>query len=147
MRASTRYAKGDVRSMQATEAVQPSYVMLVELKGSREQVTGYELVNLLRLAIRGEEGVPDDFKSEEAEIENAETTTSDSSYLEFLREQIRLEPRGPDWSQVLSRRLRNLEPYVGHPLIDFNLITPSGRYHLKVNLETLKVVHWEDWSE
>ena len=36
----------------------------------------------------------------------------DVSYLDFLKEQIRLGARGPEWSEVLRMRLNALEPYV-----------------------------------
>src|SRR4051812_17997161 len=40
----------------------------------------------------------------------------DASYIEFLREQIDLAPRGPQWNQVLKTRMSALEPEVGQTL-------------------------------
>lgn len=40
----------------------------------------------------------------------------DASYLEFLREQIELEARGPEWTSLLSSRLLAFEPLLGQRL-------------------------------
>jgi len=37
-------------------------------------------------------------------------------YLNFLREQILLNPRGPEWSALLKKRLAALEPFVDKQL-------------------------------
>ena len=44
-----------------------------------------------------------------------------SSYLEFLRTQIKLEPRGKEWSAVLQARLNSLQPYEGQNLYDLSI--------------------------
>ena len=38
-------------------------------------------------------------------------------YLDFLREQITLNARGPEWLDLLRRRLATLEPFVGQDLL------------------------------
>src|ERR1035437_4854373 len=42
--------------------------------------------------------------------------TIDSSYLAFLRDQIKSSPRGPKWSRLLSERLEALASLIGEPL-------------------------------
>lgn len=43
----------------------------------------------------------------------SETKDVDSSYLQFLEQQIALEPRGPEWTEVLKRRSDALRPFIG----------------------------------
>lgn len=46
----------------------------------------------------------------------------DRSYLEHLEEQIDLEPRGKEWSEVLRNRLVALAPHVGENLLRVTLL-------------------------
>lgn len=42
-------------------------------------------------------------------------------YLEFLDVQIRLEPRGPEWTKVLRRRREGLQPFLGRKYLMVSL--------------------------
>jgi len=44
-----------------------------------------------------------------------------NDYLDFLREQVRLNARGPAWTAVLQRRLDALQAYRGRKVLDVNL--------------------------
>lgn len=64
----------------------------------------------------------------------------EKDYLDFLREQIRLEPRGPEWTKVLTRRLDALQPYVGRKVILADLYHDPHRAALYVNPEGGQVI-------
>ena len=48
------------------------------------------------------------------DVERKELT---ASYLDFLREQIRLEPRGKEWAGALQERLGSFLPHVDQQLL------------------------------
>jgi len=61
----------------------------------------------------------------------AEKKVVAQDYLDFLREQIELNPRGPEWLSTLKTRLVALEPFVGKELI-------VVEFHCKPNLAILR---------
>lgn len=67
-------------------------------------------------------------------------------YLEFLEHQIRLEPRGPEWTSQLQRWLYALAPYEGRLLVRWNLV--CGRYHgsIRVTQDYKKLVLVDDYE-
>jgi len=70
--------------------------------------------------------------------------TFDQSYIEFLESQIRLEPRGPEWTAVLSRRKDILQAYCDRPLIDAHVPTDKNvTFWIKVDPEPETLVFWE----
>lgn len=67
-------------------------------------------------------------------------------YLDFLEQQIELEPRGPEWTSQLQRWLNALAPYEGQPLLRWNLI--CGRYHgsIRVTPDYKTIVLVDDYE-
>jgi hypothetical protein len=76
-------------------------------------------------------------------IPSAEERIVKPDYFDFLREQIRLEPRGPEWGQVLKKRLADLEPFVDKKLIRVMFHSKPHVAILEVNPETSEVIHIE----
>ncbi len=68
----------------------------------------------------------------------------DASYLEFLDEQIRMSPRGPEWSALLSRRRAALLPFRGVPLLRGSVRVGDILFTVRVHPETGSVIHWEE---
>jgi hypothetical protein len=66
-----------------------------------------------------------------------------ADYLDFLREQIRLEPRGPEWGRILKKRLADLSPFVGRKLIRVMLHCRPNSAVLEIDPETLAIIHVE----
>jgi len=64
-------------------------------------------------------------------------------YLDFLREQIRLEPRGLEWTAVLQARLRALEPFVDKKVIIADFYHKPSSAALYVDPETGELFHAE----
>ena len=66
-----------------------------------------------------------------------------SDYLSFLREQIELGARGPEWSGVLRKRLVALEPFVGKQLTVATFYCKPHSATLRINPETNALIHAE----
>ena len=76
-------------------------------------------------------------------LPTAEQKLVSPDYLVFLREQIALNTRGPDWLDLLRKRLADLEPFVGQELL---LATFHCRPHsasLRIQPGTQELVHFE----
>jgi hypothetical protein len=66
-----------------------------------------------------------------------------ADYLDFLREQIRLEPRGPEWSEILRVKLSVLQPFVGRQVLMADFYYQTHRAVLYINPETGQLFHAE----
>jgi hypothetical protein len=78
---------------------------------------------------------------------SAELTDVTPSYLEFLRNQIELEPRRKDWSELLTNRLSVLSSY---EIKKLHVLTLLRIHHnhvdgctVRVDPHSNAVVHWE----
>jgi hypothetical protein len=67
----------------------------------------------------------------------------EADYLEFLREQIRIDARGPEWIQLLKTRLTALEPFLQKTLIRVILHRKPHRATLYINPENGELIHFE----
>ena len=78
-----------------------------------------------------------------ASVAEPELHTIGDSYLEFLSEQIELEPRGPAWTQILKSRLDAFERTVGEPLVRIAVVRDGVTFVGHLRASTLDVVHAE----
>ena len=62
---------------------------------------------------------------------------------EFLDEQIRLSPRGPEWTVILRRRREGLRSFCLVPLISGHIRTGHFDTWVKIDPKTHTVVFWE----
>lgn len=76
-------------------------------------------------------------------LPSVEQKLMDADYLDFLREQIKLNARGPEWLTVLRERLAALEPFVGKELMTAVFHCKPHSATLRFNPETQKVIHKE----
>jgi hypothetical protein len=67
----------------------------------------------------------------------------DASYLEFLDDQIRREPRGPEWSQRLRTRRDALAPFVNVLLLGYTIKWDDFRATIEVDARGQRIVHFE----
>lgn len=65
------------------------------------------------------------------------------SYLDFLELQIELEPRGPDWTQILRNRLVSSRPYVGQKSLSVSINRPSDSFYLMTIHAPCRALYWE----
>jgi hypothetical protein len=77
-------------------------------------------------------------------LEFAEIT---SSYLGFLRTQIRLEPRGKEWADVLAARLKAIVPFENQKLYHMTILRMHEKkiesFFARLHPDDLKIVHIE----
>ncbi len=66
-----------------------------------------------------------------------------TDYLDFLREQIELNPRGPQWLTLLKSRLAALEPFVGKQIIVATFHSKPHSATLRILPDTNEIVHLE----
>ena len=65
------------------------------------------------------------------------------AYLEFLREQIELNARGPKWSNILAHRLESLEHHKNEDLIVVHEWVDARHFFARVHPLSYTVVHGE----
>ena len=98
-------------------------------------------------AVRSCEELPDDVKDSAHHVQGLRRDRFDSSYLDFLDNQVALNARGPEWSQRLAQRRAGLQDYVDAELIDGRLLVGASEYWIKVHGDQPIVVYWEEYSD
>lgn len=98
-------------------------------------------------AIAASEELPRVIRENVRNVTALETHIFDVSYLNFLDEQTRVEPRGPEWSERLRRRRTALSPFVNRVLIRGAFRTFNSYYTIEVDPDSERVVHWEKYDE
>ena len=74
---------------------------------------------------------------------NVSEEPMEEDYLTFLREQIHLNARGPEWTGLLERRLAALEPFRNEKVLIVNLYQKPNSATLYINPKTEKILHIE----
>lgn len=70
----------------------------------------------------------------------------EQSYIEFLDKQIRLNPRGPDWTARLVRRRAALLPFCDVTLLRGRVQAGGADFIVEIDPATRAVVHWEEYE-
>lgn len=65
------------------------------------------------------------------------------SYIDFLKEQIELNPRGEDWKHVLQSRLKALSQFLGKELMFMEIQCEENQLYARIDLDSLAIIHWE----
>ena len=94
-------------------------------------------------AVRAAESLPLAVREQAAAVQSCERRIFDASYLEFLREQIALGARGPEWTGILTQRLPALLSYCDAPTLSGTISTQAGDYHIRVDPSSGQVIHHE----
>ena len=84
---------------------------------------------------------------EAAKQSAVEEHSFDQAYIIFLDTQIRLSPRGPEWTERLRRRREGLLPFTGRRLLRSSLHVGSDDYTVEVDPEAAAVVYWERYED
>jgi len=87
--------------------------------------------------------MPEEIRKVLERADDFEYRIFDSSYLQFLDEQIDLNARGAEWTKLMTARRRNLSEYAGIELLNASSETTSGHYSAKIDPRSGVVVHWE----
>jgi hypothetical protein len=94
-------------------------------------------------AVQAADSLPLAIRERAEFVASCERKVLDESYLDFLREQIALEPRGPEWTAVLSKRLAALSPFCGFPMLCGAIAMNDGYCFIRVDPATGLVIHFE----
>jgi len=94
-------------------------------------------------AVQAADFLPTDVRESAAAVEDLERRILDLTYCDFLREQIALEPRGPEWTAILSKRLAAIAPFVGVPTLIGTIRTPGAFHYVRVDATTRRIIHCE----
>ena len=105
--------------------------------------TFMEHSELFSQAVRDCQELPADVRSHVAEARGVEESSFDESYIEFLDEQIRLSPRGPEWTEILRRRRECLRPFCRVPLLSGHIRVGRFDTWVKVDPKRRAVVFWQ----
>ncbi|XXX73420.1 hypothetical protein WMF30_37845 [Sorangium sp. So ce134] len=68
-----------------------------------------------------------------------------SDYLEFLREQIALNAMGEEWTAVLQRRLKALEPLEGQPVLTVMFYRKPEGLTLRIDPRSKSIIGYEEY--
>jgi len=105
-----------------------------------------KLAELFIEVVQGCEKLPAEVRAHAAEARAVEESEFDESYIEFLDTQIRLSPRGPDWTARLQQRRQALNPFCGVRLIH-GVVPLSGKhFSIYISSEGKVVVHSEEYD-
>jgi hypothetical protein len=102
-----------------------------------------DVIRTARALAQSERRVPADVRDALDGAVEAEFEVFDSSYLEFLDEQIRLNARGDHWTTVLSQRRAALAPLAGERLLRLTVRLSTGSASLRFTTDPLQWVHCE----
>jgi hypothetical protein len=82
-----------------------------------------------------------------ADVRGVEEHRFDESYIEFLDTQIHLSPRGPEWTERLTRRRAALLPFCGVTLLRGSVHVAGSDFTVEVDPKTKAVIHWEEYED
>ena len=90
--------------------------------------------------------LPASLREHAVDVTALEEHRFDESYTKFLDTQIRLSPRGPEWTARLTRRRAALLPFCGVTLLRGRVQVGDVDFTVEVHPETRAVIHWEEYE-
>ena len=90
--------------------------------------------------------LPAPLREHAGEVTALEEHRFEESYIEFLDTQIRLSPRGPEWTARLTRRRAALQSFCGVTLLRGIVPVDGTLFTVEVFPEWRAVVHWEGYD-
>jgi hypothetical protein len=96
--------------------------------------------------VRAMESLPQSLREHADKVTALEKHRFDESYIEFLDTQIRLSPRGPEWTERLRHRRAALASFAGVTLLRGRVHLGKADYTVEIHPETRAVVHWEEYA-
>jgi hypothetical protein len=97
-------------------------------------------------AVRAMETLPASLREHAEDVSGLEESRFDKSYIEFLDEQIRLSPRGPEWTERLKHRRAALLPFCDVTLLRGNVRVGDTGFSVEIDPKTRAVIHWEQYE-
>ena len=97
-------------------------------------------------AVRAMASLPAPLREHAGDVTALEEHRFDESYIEFLDTQIRLSPRGPEWTARLVRRRAALLPFCGVTLLRGRVQVGDVDFTVEIDPKTRGVIHWEEYE-
>src|SRR5438045_6910996 len=97
-------------------------------------------------AVRAMESLPAALREHAGDVTALEEHTFDESYIECLDTQIRLSPRGPEWTARLTRRPAALLPFCGVTLLRGTVRFGDAGFTVEIDPKTRAVIHWDEYE-
>lgn len=97
-------------------------------------------------AVRASQDVPADVRSHPGDAWDIEESYIDASYIQFLDEQIRLSPRGPEWTERLKKRRAALLPFCGVSLLRGMIRVGDTGFVVRVHPVARSVIYCEEYE-
>ena len=97
-------------------------------------------------AVRATKDLPTLLCEHAGEVKALEESRFDESYIEFLDTQIRLSPRGPEWTERLKHRRADLLPFCDATLLRGRVRVSEVDFTVEIDPKTRAVIHWEQYE-
>jgi hypothetical protein len=102
-----------------------------------------KLTELFIDVVRNSSELPLQVRSNADQATGIQESCFDESYIQFLDEQIRLNPRGQEWTEILRHRRNGLLSFCNVPLISGRIRTDTLNTWIKIDPKKKTVVFWE----
>ena len=113
------------------------------LAGERHNVGYHNMKDQFQKALCLAQDLPADVAAAFRGEFEIEEHTFDASYIEFLDEQISLEPRGEEWTARLKDRKHALSPYANKLLLRASITVQGKDVTLEVDPSVPELIYWE----
>lgn len=97
-------------------------------------------------AVHRASDLPARLREHAGDVTGLEEHHFDQSYIEFLDTQIRLSPRGPEWTERLKRRRAALLPFCDVTLLRGRVLIDTADFTVEIDPEDRAVIHWEEYE-
>jgi hypothetical protein len=97
-------------------------------------------------AVRAMETLPASLREHADDVWDLKESQFDKSYIDFLDEQIRLSPRGQEWTELLKLRRAALLPFCDVTLLRGHVRVDDTGFSVEIDPKTRAVIHWEQYE-
>lgn len=111
------------------------------------QINRMSIRDILIHAVSECDDLPPQVRDSALPVVGVEESSFDSTYLDFLSQQIELNARGDEWSQRLRDRMLGLARWCDATLINGRIEVGMDDYTIYVDPESQSVVYWERYSD
>jgi hypothetical protein len=101
---------------------------------------------LFTQTVRAAQTLPASLRDHADDVTALEEHRFNRSYIEFLDEQIRLSPRGPEWTERLKHRRADLLPFCDATLLRGRVRVGEADFTVEIDPKTRAVIHWEQYE-